>query len=321
MNDHADLGTIAAFREGLLDGPASELVGDHLARCPVCAERGAALAQVTTRLASAPALPMPPELSRRLDEALAAEIAVASRAIGTSVDGTPLADHGRTELNAKGRHTTGSPNTGPPGRVSSTTRPASRAAHERTSRPPSAAKRPGRARGRMATALRPLAAAAAICLIAGGGFLLLRSAGVTSSSFGSSGGARHAQVGKAPPAMNGAAAPVTAAVVQSQTPYRSGQLRAQAAVTLERYRNRIIPPKTGAITMPMQPNLSTALSGCLQRVAQGQRRVLVDNASYDGRKVIVIIVPAAGAQPGQVWVVEQGCSGSASHVIAHSRLP
>lgn len=312
MNDHADFDIIAAFREGLLDGPASELVGNHLATCPVCAERGAALAHVAARLASAPAPPMPPELSLRLDEALAAEIAAAGGAIGASVDRSPLAGNGHT-----GRRPTG-----PPARVS-TTGPASRAVQERSSRPSAAAKSRRRARGRMATALRPLAAAAAVCLVVGGGFLLIHSAQAPTPTSGASGAVRHAQNGSAPPIQNGPAMSRFAGVVAmvgSSTAYRSGELESQAAATLQQYRNRIFPGKTGAITMPMQAP-SPALSGCLQRVAPGQRRLIVDNASYDGHKVMVIIVPASGGQPGQVWVVAQGCSATAGEIIAHSQLP
>jgi len=313
VTEHADLELIAAFHEGLLDDPAAERLGRHLAQCGICAERDAAIAQVTTRLATAPVPAMPAELARRLDAALDAEIA-ATRTGAQTAATTPAAR-------------AGGPGTGrdrPPRAGHGSTRPATRGVHERASRPGSrsASRRPGRSRGWMATALRPLAAAAAVVLIGGGGYLLIHSSQSSSSSpsvsTGSTSHNRNAQSGMGPAISNGAGS--SGVTVDSPATYESGNLRAQAEAALGKYRYKLAPlHKAGNITA--QPFGTTRLSGCVKHFAPGHQRLLVfDQASYNGRRAIVIIAPAASGQHGQVWVVSPDCSASTGSLIAHAIL-
>src|SRR6266498_5634549 len=160
MNDHADFDLIAAFREGLLDQESGELVGHHLGSCALCAERRAALDEVTTRLADDPTPPLPPQLAQRLDAALAAEIAVAHR------EATAAARNGTQDTE---------PVTEP------VTAPAPAPPHVRRPHATRHSKEP--ARRRLAAAmLRPLAAAAAVLVVAGGGYLAFRAFAPGSSS-------------------------------------------------------------------------------------------------------------------------------------------
>jgi hypothetical protein len=312
VTDHADLELIAAFHEGLLDGSAAERLGRHLTECGMCAERDAAIAQVTTRLAAAPIPAMPPELARRLDAALDAEIAAARAADGRTAarvaggaragrDRPPQADHGST-------------------------RPATRGAHERASRTPSTRGRARRPRGWMATALKPVAAVAAVFLIAGGGYLLIHSSQPTSSRSPS---AASGQASRSPSAASPGrqrAAPMNPSIaaagyeVNSGTSYQAGTLVTQASATFRRYANaRFSPSKTGETIVPSSAN--TSLSGCLRAIAPGQLGLIVDNASYEGHRALVIIAPRTPTRAGHVWVVSPGCSASGHTVITTSTLP
>jgi hypothetical protein len=292
MNDHADLELIAAFREGLLDSGPSERVAGHLAVCPACAARGRAVAQVTARLAGAAAPPMPPDLVRRLDAVLAAEIAAADAAAGTAA--------------AEGN---GQPVTGVV-----RTLPVTRAA---------------RPRRRLAAVLRPLAAAAAVCLLAGGGYLLLHSIGSAPASHSAAQQPRSSAALPAGGATGGrqlqsganAAEAAAAVVVHSNTDYQAGQLQTQADAALRRYASSMSPRvKTGSI--PLNPVPTSAVSGCLQGITTvGGQRLLVDEATYQGQRAVVIISPASSGRPGHVWVVSGACTTSAGHLIAQSQLP
>lgn len=80
---HLSTDTIADLQEGLLAQEPARTAREHLARCPVCAAEDRALAGVPHLLASADdAGPVPADVARRLDEAIAAEPAV--RPAGTA---------------------------------------------------------------------------------------------------------------------------------------------------------------------------------------------------------------------------------------------
>ena len=238
MNKHEDLELIAAFREGLLE-PGRVVTGStgHLSGCAVCAQRQAALDEVTAAIERAAPAPLPPSLAQRLDAALAAEVA-AARAAAADASGS-AAVSGQGEHSTRSEHSAGHGVAAGHSRVPAPharRRPAGRAP---AGRAPDASRPGGRGRpgGRlMAVAMRPLTAAAAVCLLAGGGYLLANSlthpAPGTSASgpsrtqgrqIRSGGVAAHAAM-VAPQLRIGASA-----VVRSGTSYRSGQLAAQAA--------------------------------------------------------------------------------------------
>ena len=71
---HLGATLLAEYDEGILPARAAADVAAHLAHCPLCSETHRQLAEVTVRLASAPAaLPMPEDLAARVDRALAGE--------------------------------------------------------------------------------------------------------------------------------------------------------------------------------------------------------------------------------------------------------
>ena len=304
MNDHADFDLIAAFREGLLDQEGGELVGHHLGSCALCAERRAALDEVTTRLADDPTPPLPPQLAQRLDAALAAEIAVAHR------EATAAARNGTQDTE---------PVTEP------VTAPAPAPPHVRRPHATRHSKEP--ARRRLAAAmLRPLAAAAAVLVVAGGGYLAFRAFAPGSSSapsavrpatsLGAPGGGRASQHPMVEP--QGPTGGVAVLTVTSGTSYQATSLRADAVNVLRRYASSLQSPGKARDTTA-QP-FGTPLSGCLQRVSQGRKPLIVDQATYQGHPARVIIAPANASSSGQVWVVGSRCSASTSDVIAQSRL-
>ncbi len=315
MNDHVDIGLIAAFREGLLEPAAGDRVGRHLSGCAACAQRQAALEQVTARLAEAPSPRLPPELGRRLDAALAAEIADCEAVMDIGDGRRPRAR--RANRPARERV----------GRERAWHRPAGRepAGHGLGSRERSGRQRPSR--GVMATALRPLAAAASVCLLAGGGYLLVRSVTQNSPGAPSSAAAAGKQRAKSGAAlaprvpMSGQPSRSAEAftIVGSGTNYLPPQLRVQALSVAQRYGGTV--PSAGKTgEMPMQPSRANpSLPGCLHRVTGGQQPLLVDMARYDGRSAIVIIATESGDAVGRLWVVGMGCSSADGEVITTSR--
>jgi hypothetical protein len=327
MNEHADLDLIAAFREGLLDPADGDRVGRHLSDCPACAQRQSALDEVTARLAQAPAPPLPPTVARRLEAALASEVAAAETATATPTVAASTVSEQRTGRGHRTDHFQ-------PGRARAGHTRAGRAPDGRqpTRRGPAGRDRPDRdrsVRGLLAITSRPLAAVAAVCLLAGGGYLLVHSfthnsarvpatapnaAGSRSAKSGAALSPRRPMI--APQNPTGGAAIV---YVRSGTSYEPGVLRVQAAAVARSHAAEVSPGKAGDTTVnPSRQNSS--LSGCVRRVTGGQRGVVVDTATYQGRQATVIIAPGLGGAGGQVWVVGPQCSAANADVITTSSL-
>lgn len=70
---HLDYDVLADLAEGLLEDDRAASVSAHLDACAECRDRSADLADVSRILAEAPVPPMPAELARRIDTAIAAE--------------------------------------------------------------------------------------------------------------------------------------------------------------------------------------------------------------------------------------------------------
>ena len=95
---HPDLDTLADLQEGLLPPSPAAAVSDHLDQCATCSTEFGALGRIPARLADAAEVgAMPDELTRRLDDALAAEPRTASVTI------TPLAHARRNRLARENR--------------------------------------------------------------------------------------------------------------------------------------------------------------------------------------------------------------------------
>jgi hypothetical protein len=72
---HLDTDVLAEFRAGLITGRRGAKIAAHLAGCDHCTALDHQLAGVSALLASVPAPAMPDSVARRLDAALAAEVA------------------------------------------------------------------------------------------------------------------------------------------------------------------------------------------------------------------------------------------------------
>jgi stage V sporulation protein SpoVS len=75
MTGHLDADRLADFRAGLLRGGQARRASAHLASCDSCAALDAQLASLSSLLAAVPAPQLPPDVTTRLDAALAAAIA------------------------------------------------------------------------------------------------------------------------------------------------------------------------------------------------------------------------------------------------------
>src|ERR1700759_2945237 len=75
---HVDAEVLAELSAGLIDGKRATRIHAHLAGCQRCAQRSAALAEISTLLASVPSPRMPDDVVTRLNATLAQEAAYRS---------------------------------------------------------------------------------------------------------------------------------------------------------------------------------------------------------------------------------------------------
>jgi hypothetical protein len=322
MMPHVGAETLARYRQGDLSPRKSSRISAHLAGCDRCSDLNGALAGVTTLLASAAPPPMPEHLTVRIQTALATE--AAARRVGIP------AENGAA----------------PPAIVpgeSGPDRAARPARHQRPS-PGGRARplwpRPLRLSPRVA--LGTLAAAAGVAVVAGGGYALF---GQGNSSEPSSASAPAAGSGRSPvagPLTHGGAAAgpslpyryagqqylVTA--VASGTDYTTSGLSGQVAAELNRSSRAGVHEGPNAMTRPGASNSPASgsatfgnetvrtLTGCVGRIAAGDRVLLVDVARYQGAAAAIIVTEGSASGPEQIWVVGTGCSGSRSDVLEHA---
>ena len=316
MRAHADLETLAAFREELLPRRRARRVAAHLAHCTQCAGLDARLADVPGLLASAPAPPMPDALAARIEAAIAAE--AAGRAV-TSVPGT-----GGTELAAAADGPAGA-GTAPPAGVTPAPDVADGATRGHRRRPP--------ARDRSRLALRIAAAAAAVVVVGGGGYgvsRLFSSPAPPATASRATGsvpgvapqehGPRHlgTALSGGAGARNGASSPNPAepGIMASGTNYLPGRLRAQVEAALTEVN------RPAATPSPFSPLASSRIARCVARVTGGKRRpLLVDHARFEGKPATVIVVPAGRPNLARVVVVGPACSATVTDQLASTTLP
>ena len=313
MMPHVGAETLARFRQGDLSPRKNSRISAHLTRCQRCSDRSGALAEVTTLLASAAPPPMPDHLAARIQTALATE-AAARRVATPAENGTASAPRA------------GSARPGP----------AAGARHQR----------PGhgsRVRGPRFTprvALATLAGAAGVAIVAGGGYALLGHGGGSGPSSAAAGPAERSPLAGAMAPARSAAGPalpyqyagqqylVTA--VASGTDYTPTGLRGQVATELSRGGQGGVHAGPNAMTRPgasRSPAAGSAtfgsltvrmLSGCVGRIAAGERVLLVDVARYRTVAATIIVTEGSAGGPEQIWVVGSGCSGSRGDVLEHA---
>jgi hypothetical protein len=304
MRPHVGTETLARYRQGELSPRKSARIGAHLTRCDRCSELNAALAGVSTLLANVAPPSMPGHLTARIQTALATESA---RRVAAPEDGR-------------------------------------RSRHERLIPD----RRPHRPRLSHRAALGTLAAAAVVVVVAAGGYELFgHGAGAPSSSAAPSAPLNSPATGPLGRPVSGSAglrAPVavgpalpyryagqqhTVTAIASGTDYTSEQLGRQVSAEGTRY------GAAGVHATPMTPSAATGpnagssalgkipasmLAGCVNRIAAGERVLLVDVAHYQGAAATVIVTEGSASAPEQVWVVGTGCSGTRSDVLQHTTL-
>jgi Putative zinc-finger len=305
MRGHVSAESLARYAEGLLSHGRAARIRAHLAGCPRCAAEQARLTEVTVLLREIPAAPLPPAVAARLDAALAAESALrAAQPVGAAQGGHVPQTNGAAQP------------AGGPGRPR---RPADG----------------GRWRWLQApAAARGLAAAATLVVLGGVGYGIAQAVSSTSSSpsgaSSSSGAAREAKPGGAAGAgpntgsgmhQNSSAggSSVTIPVTHSGTHYQPGTLGQQAATVLAKHpaAAQSLPPVSVG-PLAQRPDRQAASRECALAIARGGQIRLVDDASYQGRPALIIVVQG---QPPRVYVASPGCTAAHPGIRVQVALP
>jgi hypothetical protein len=296
------------------------------------------LVEVSSALASMPTPALPDAFAARIGAAIAAEAATRkenTEAVGVSATARsvpsessessfPAAADGGTATGPRARSRTARARRAAGGRG------ASRVAGPAGSRPP------GRWRERLVSA--PVMASLVICLVVAGFGYLVTVQGSSSSSSSSavagsaasgvssaaSGAVPYSQgLGKKQPLYQGEANARNLTVTASGTRYEPATLAGQVQAALTAVRGTSLPAaapvpsasaSAGASIANGTAGASAALAGCVNRLTGDVRPSLVDRATYAGRPVYVIAVPA------RAWVVGLGCSAASTELITSVSL-
>jgi hypothetical protein len=294
MMSHLSDDDLARFIEGDLRPRKLAKVRSHLAGCPGCQGRVAALEAVPNLLASVQYPPIPERLSSRIEMALAAESSA-------RVASAPASEAGRREIPSRAR----------PGR------------HGR--RAP---------RFTSPLALRTGAAVAAAVVIAGGSYALVSHTGSGSSPTSSSISGPSTSRAQAGPSVSYRHAGHQASIktVKSGFDYKSATLAGQAARLIAIQQSAASPGTLHAngsmstlgtsgaapsAASPAAPSTSK-LQGCVDRISGGKSVLLVDVAEYMGKPATIIVVGTSSR--AEVYAVGSGCSSSVSDILAKQSL-
>lgn len=267
MSGHVDAESLALYAEGQLSRRRAAQVRAHLSGCAECATTAAALTGVSTQLSHVPAAPMPAALAARLDAALSAE--ADQRAAAPAPAG------------------------------------------------PAAPRPPRRNPLWSPAALRILAAAGVTLVVAGGvGYAVSQFSGSGPSS-GTSGVAQPAAGAPSPhrsaiqgaPNISPGGPPIHShsfpgvsgpRYVRSGTDYQPGTLATQAKRQLAEY-------TMSGMSGPGQltpGSVSDQVRGCVSQAAHGHPVLLVDEARFQQRPAIVIVL----GKPDRVVAVSYSCA-------------
>jgi hypothetical protein len=294
MMSHLSDDDLASYIEGDLRPRKIAKIRSHLAGCPSCQGRVAALEAVPNLLASVQYPPIPERLSNRIEMALAAESSA-------RVASAPASEAGRRELPARarlGRHSRRAPRFTSP------------------------------------LALRAGAAVAAAVVIAGGGYALVSHTGsgsAPSSSSISGPSTSPAQAGPSVSYRHGAHE-ASIKTVKSGTNYKSATLASQAGRLITLQQSSASPGAMHAngsmSTLGASGVASSAaraaapsaskLQGCVDRISGGKSVLLVDIAKYMGQNATIIVVGTSAK--AEVYAVGSSCSSSASDILAKQSL-
>lgn len=281
---HVDADALAEFRAGLVTGRRGARIAAHLAGCDRCAALDGALAGVSALLASVPAPVLPDRVARRLEGALAAEVAR------------------RDDPERAGREPS------PESRA-----PVREPAHRGFRLPSRRVLAPIAA----AAAVVLAAGGYGLSLIAQGpGTQATASpAGGAAKSLAGPNAAAHGSAAPFVSAHAGASArsqlmtPANFTVVVSGTDFTKATLEQDLAAELR------VPPAAGAERIP-----PAQVRACVRHVADGGGLVRVLSAHYEGQPATIIVVARAG-QGDEAWVAGPHCSGTDSDMLYQISLP
>ena len=296
---HVDAEVLAELSAGLIDGKRATRIHAHLAGCQRCAQRSAALTEISALLASVPPPRMPDDVATRLNATLAQE--AASRTAPAKV---PARSGDQDTANS----------------VVSFSHAAK-----------------GRRRGLTSpVAARAFAAAAAACVVAAGGYTAVQLTSGPSGPIGPAAangpstpkhGSREGGTARGPSTGGPHAAPfipnpatgpgkgpdkqLSFKVVDSGIDYRTASLGTQISTEL----NKVASARARALHTPTAKQYS-----CVSDVTGGTAPALVDSARFQGRPATIIALGHAGNQLSQAWVVGASCSASDTDILKHVTL-
>lgn len=336
---HPDPATLAEFREGTLSGPDAARVRSHVAGCPGCASASGRLGDVTALLANAPVPPIPPEVSARIQAAIAAEATARTAAATAGVagnGGSPQAAAAPAGAGSDGARPGGDGTQAapagagrPPGRDATGAPPGRPGA-----KPGRRGRRPSRVPlARSRAAMRALAAAAVLAVLGGGGYGVaqLLSPGQSGQATASGGSARSAAAGQSSPRPGGLensglhSAPRTTPsaalpAVASRQDFTHDGLASQVRAAVKKYQGS--PGSTVGPTAGGRPlgGLAT-LRRCVMAVTSGQAVRLIVVAKYQGKGAYVIVTAAPRGGPDRAVVAGDGCTPAHPDVRARTTVP
>ena len=278
---HLDTDVLAEFRAGLITGRRGATITAHLAGCDRCTALDDQLAGVSVLLASVPAPAMPDSVARRLDTALAAEVARRDNAERARGDGAAESPAPRRPGGNRGF----------------------RLLTLRVLAP--------------AAAVVVLAAGGyGLSRLVGpeGQMTASSSAGsaarAATPSVASSG---HAYAPVAGPAKGAVSRPQ--GITPTNFPLVTGQRTLSPANLAQQVRAELLVPSSARTTKTP----STQLRGCVSTLASGHQLELVESVRFEGRPA-TLVVARTGADD-TAWVAAQDCSATNPHVLDTTSLP
>lgn len=277
MKGHLDADVLAEYRAWLITGRRRRAIAAHLSGCAECAALDARLAQVSALLAATPAPSMPDAVSRRLDDALAAEV---HRPIPAERHSVPAKHRGFPSW--AGRSWAG-------------------AFRVRILAPVAAAAAVLAGGGYVLSQVGGTSALSGPDSAAGNAD---NGTAVSSGAGASAGPASSTARSRMSPERNNQAVPGSGVyVVTSDLNYTAATLRTQVAAQL-----RARPSLHGTLA-------PAAVSACVLRITRNAIPVLTEKARYQDTPATVIVLSRDGSD--QVWVAGPHCTATNSDILDH----
>jgi hypothetical protein len=279
---HPDTDVLAEFRAGLITGRRGARITAHLADCDRCTALDDQLAGVSVLLASVPASAMPDSVARRLDTALAAEVASRDNAERARGDGAAESPAPRRPDGHRGF----------------------RLLSLRVLAP--------------AAAVVVLAAGGyGLSRLVGPGQVTASSAAGSATPSAASSG--HANAPVAVPAKGGVsrlpgAVSRPQGITPTNFPLVTGQRNLSPANLSQQVKAALLVPTTARTTKTP----STQLRGCVGTLASGHQLELVESVRFEGRPATLVVVKTGADETA--LIAAQDCSATNPHVLDRTSL-